>query len=61
MGMSLLHFAAMNKKSNNIEAIKILLQKGANVNSIARDTTTPLDYAATTGMRTSTIFDAKKF
>lgn len=49
MGMSLLHFAAMNKKSNNIEVLKILLEKGSNVNSIARDNTTPLDYAATTG------------
>lgn len=49
MGMSLLHFAAMNKKPNNIEVLRILLEKGANVNSIARDNTTPLDYAATTG------------
>lgn len=49
MGMSLLHFAAMNKKSNNADILKMLLQKNPNVNSIARDNTTPLDFAATTG------------
>lgn len=49
MGMSLLHFAAMNKKPNNVEIVKILLEKSPNVNSIARDNTTPLDFAATTG------------
>lgn len=49
MGMTLLHFAAMNKKPNNVEILKILLQKSPNVNSIARDNTIPLDYAATTG------------
>lgn len=49
MGMSLLHFAAMNKKPNNTEILRTLIQKGANVNAIAKDNTTPLDFAASTG------------
>lgn len=49
MGMSLLHFAAMNKQQNNTEILRILLRKGVAVNAVARDHTTPLDYAATTG------------
>lgn len=50
MGMSLLHYAAMNRKPRNTEMLEILLQKGADVNAIASDNTTPLDYAASTGM-----------
>lgn len=49
MGMSLLHFAAMNRKPKNTEILKMLLQKDINVNSIAKDNTTALDYAASTG------------
>lgn len=49
MGMSLLHFAAMNRKSKNTEILKILIQKKIGVNLIAKDNTTPLDYAASTG------------
>ncbi len=51
MGMSLLHYAAMNKRPNNTDILKTLLQGGANVKTIARDNTIPLDYAATTGMQ----------
>lgn len=49
MGLSLLHFAAMNKQQNNTEILRILLRKGVTVNALARDNTTPLDYAVTTG------------
>lgn len=53
MGMSLLHYAAMNRKPRNTEMLEFLLQKGAEVNAIASDNTTPLDYAASTGMNRS--------
>lgn len=49
MGMSLMHFAAMNRKKNNTDILRNVIQKGAKVNVVARDNTTPLDYAATTG------------
>ncbi|XP_037029495.1 ankyrin-1-like [Bradysia coprophila] len=49
MGMSLLHYSAMNKQQNNTEILRILLRKGVTVNAVARDHTTPLVYAATTG------------
>lgn len=50
MGLSLLHYAAMNKQQNNTEIIRILLRKGVTVNALAKDNTTALDYAVTTGM-----------
>lgn len=48
--MSLLHFAAMNRKPHNTEMLRTLLQKDTNVNSIAKDNTIPLDFAASTGI-----------
>lgn len=50
MGMSLLHFAAMNRKPNNTAILSTLLERNADVNAIARDNTTALDFAASTGM-----------
>lgn len=61
MGMSLLHFAAMNRKPKNTEILKILLQKNIDVNSIAKDNTTPLDYASSTGLNNLAIFDSNFF
>lgn len=49
MGMTLLHFAAMNPKPNNTEILTFLIEKGFNVNAVAGDNTTTLDYAASTG------------
>lgn len=50
MGMSLVHFAAMNRKPKNTDILRTLIQKDADVNAIANDNTTPLDYACSTGM-----------
>lgn len=50
MGMTVLHYTAMNRKPKNTQMLKILLQKDANVNSVASDNTTPLDYACATGI-----------
>lgn len=49
MGMSLLHYAAMNRKPKNTDIVRALLEKHANVNLRASDKTTPLHYAAATG------------
>lgn len=56
MGMSLLHFATMNKSPNNCEIIRILLKKDMDVNLIADDKTTPLHYACATGFHFSSTF-----
>lgn len=49
MGMSLLHFTAMNRNPNNVEMLRILLRKDMSVNSIADDKTSPLHYSCATG------------
>lgn len=49
MGMNVLHFASMNRMPNNTEIVRILLQKSVAANLIARDNTTTIHYAATTG------------
>ena len=46
--VSLLHMAAM---SNNLPSIKWLLDQGANLNAIADDGTTPLDWAVSNGKK----------
>lgn len=56
MGMSLLHFAAMNRNPNNAEMLRILLKKDIMINSIADDKTIPLHYACATGSRLNSIF-----
>lgn len=61
MGMSVLHFAAMNRKPNNTEMIKILLENDINVNSIASDNTIPLDYACATGININSIVDLNTY
>lgn len=61
MGMSVLHYACMNRKPKNTEMLKILLQKEANVNSIASDNTTPLHFACATGMNVIFIVDLDTF
>lgn len=55
MGMSLLHFTAMNKNPNNTEILRILLKKNIDVNSIAADKTSPLHYACATGLHFKSI------
>lgn len=50
LGMNVLHFAAMNRKPKNTEMLQILLEKEADVNAIASDNTTALDYASATGI-----------
>lgn len=59
--MSVLHYACMNRKPKNTEMLKILLQKEANVNSIASDNTTPLHFACATGMNVIFIVDLDTF
>lgn len=51
MGMSLLHFATMNRNPNNTEILIILLKRNADINWIADDNSTPLHYACATGLR----------
>lgn len=49
MGMSVLHYVAMNRKNRNTEMLRFLLEKNTNVNAIASDNTTPLQFASATG------------
>lgn len=56
MGMSLLHFAAMNRNPNNTEMLTMLLKRNIDVNSIADDMTSPLHYACATGLHFNASF-----